>query len=112
MKFLFDCDNEELLPATFDLAEKIEEFYKNANLAELRKKPDEGEDVEARAKKNLKKMLFRICKEYPKEAGEICDSLWVLEDGEKAPNALVTIMKVVTRKDAIDFFISLVDLAQ
>ena len=112
MKFLFDCENEKLLPAIFDLTEEIERFYKSTNLAELREAAKEGEDAEEKAKSNLKKMLFRICKEYPKEAGSVCDKLWVLDPGEKAPNALVTAMKVITRKDAIDFFTSLLNLAQ
>lgn len=112
MKFLFDLENEELLPATYDLAEAVEQFAQNVNLSELRQSPGEGETKEATAKKNLKRMLFRICKEHPKETGELCNRLWVLEDGEKAPNALITVAKILTRKDVLDFFTSLLQLMQ
>lgn len=108
MKFLFDCDNEELLPATFDLAEEIEKFCKDVKIAELMK----SESDEAQEKSNMRKILFRLCKEYPKETGKIFDRLWILDEGEKAPNALITAAKVIVRKDAIDFFTSLLSLAQ
>lgn len=112
MVFLFDCDNEVLLPATFDLAEEIERFYKKTNISELREAAADGESKNDKAMSNLKKILFRICKEYPKDAGAIFDKLWVLEPGEKAPNALYTFSKIVLRKDAIDFFTSLLSLVQ
>lgn len=112
MKFLFDCDNEELLPATFDLAEAIEKFWNDTHLAELRTAPNDDETREEKAKKNLKKMFFRVCKEYPKETGALCDKLWICNNGEKAPNALTTFSKIIMRKDALDFFTSLLMLVR
>lgn len=112
MKFLFDLPNEELLPATYDLADEIEKFAKATKIMDLRTAPADGESAKDAGTKNLKKMLFRICKEFPKETGALCDKLWVLEDGEKAPNAIITFGKAFTRRDVLDFFTSLLQLAQ
>lgn len=112
MKFLFDLPNEELLPATCDLAEAVEQLVKVSNIMELRTAVADGENKETVAKRNLKKIYFRLCKEYPKETGAVLDRLWVLEDGEKAPNAIVTASIVLVRKDVISFFTSLLQLAQ
>lgn len=112
MKFLFDLPNEELLPATCELAEAVEHLVKVSNIMELRISAADGENKETVAKRNLKKIYFRLCKEYPKETGAVLDRLWVLEDGEKAPNAIVTASIVLLRKDVISFFTSLLQLAQ
>lgn len=112
MKFLFDLPNEELLPATCDLAEAVEQLVKVSNIMELRTSAADGENRENVAKRNFKKIYFRLCKEYPKETGAVLDRLWVLEDGEKAPNAIVTASIVLVRKDVISFFTSLLQLAQ
>lgn len=112
MKFLFDLPNEELLPATCDLAEAVEQLVKVSNIMELRTTVAEGENKEAIAKRNAKKIYFRLCKEYPKETGAVLDKLWVLDEGEKAPNAIVTAGIVLVRKDVISFFTSLLQLAQ
>ena len=36
MKFLFDLPNEQLLPATIDLVEKIETFLSTTKMSELK----------------------------------------------------------------------------
>ncbi len=112
MKFLFDLPNEELLPATCELAEAVEHLVTVSNIMELRTSVADGENKEAVAKRNFKKIYFRLFKEYPKETGAVLDRLWVLEDGEKAPNAIVTASIVLLRKDVISFFTSLLQLAQ
>lgn len=112
MKFLFDLPNEELLPATCELAEAVEHLVKVSNIMELRTSAADGENKETVAKRNFKKIYFRLCKEYPRETGAVLDRLWVLEDGEKAPNAIVTASIVLLRKDVISFFTSLLQLAQ
>ena len=112
MKFLFDLPNEELLPATCELAEAVEHLVKVSNIMELRTSAADGENKETVAKRNFKKIYFRLCKEYPRETGAVLDRLWVLEDGEKAPNAIVTASIVLVRKDVISFFSSLLQLAQ
>jgi hypothetical protein len=112
MKFLFDLPNEQLLPATCDLADAVEQLVKVSNIMALRTPVADGENKETIAKRNFKKIYFRLCKEYPKETGAVLDRLWVLEDGEKAPNAIVTASIVLLRKDVISFFTSLLQLAQ
>jgi hypothetical protein len=112
MKFLFDLPNEQLLPATCDLADAVEQLVKVSNIMALRTPVADGENKETVAKRNFKKIYFRLCKEYPKETGAVLDRLWVLEDGEKAPNAIVTASIVLLRKDVISFFTSLLQLAQ
>lgn len=79
---------------------------------ELRTGTQDGESKEDTAKRNIKKMYFRLCKEYPKETGAVLDKLWVLDDGEKAPNAIVTAGIVLLRKDVMSFFSSLLQLTQ
>lgn len=112
MKFLFDLPNEQLLPATCDLADAVEQLVKVSNIMALRTPVADGENKETIAKRNFKKIYFRLCKEYPKETGAVLDRLWVLEDGEKAPNAIVTASILLLRKDVISFFTSLLQLAQ
>lgn len=112
MKFLFDLPNEQLLPATCDLADAVEQLVKVSNIMALRTPVADGENKETVAKRNFKKIYFRLCKEYPKETGAVLDRLWVLEDGEKAPNAIATASIVLLRKDVISFFTSLLQLAQ
>lgn len=112
MKFLFDLPNEDLLPATCELAEAVEQLVKVSNIMELRTSAADGENKETVAKRNFKKIYFRLCKKYPKETGAVLDRLWVLEDGEKAPNAIVTASIMLVRKDVISFFTSLLQLAQ
>lgn len=112
MTFIFDAPNETMLPVLYELVEEIEGFLQETKLLDARKNRDESLTLEENAKINIKAMLKTICVKYPKEAGRIFDKLWVLENGEKPPNAIVTFAKVFTRKDAIDFFTSLTTLVQ
>lgn len=111
MKFLFDLPNETLLPATIDLAEAVSDLVKVSGIKELRQEVSEGEKKEAVAAKTAKKMIYKLCREYPKETGAVLDRLWVLEnENEKAPNAIVTAGIVLVRKDVMSFFTSLMRL--
>lgn len=112
MTFIFDLPNEQLLPYTFDLAEDIEKLVNVSGIMEERKAPEGDETKRQAAKKNARKMLRKLCKEFPKETGEILDRLWVVDDGEKIPNILVTVPIVLARKDAMGFFTSLLNLTQ
>lgn len=112
MKFIFDCGDEILLPFTYDFSEDVEKFLKETKVLEIRKNRDADLDLKTQGKKNLKDMLKRLCKEYPKETGELLAKLWVLEEGEKAPNAFTTLTKVFSNKDVMDFFTSLMALVR
>lgn len=111
MRFIFDCEDEILLPFTYDFSEDVAKFLKETKVLEIRKNKDEGLDVKEQGKKNLKAMFKRVSQEYPKETSELLAKLWVLEEGEKAPNAIATLTKVFTNKDILDFFTSLMGLA-
>lgn len=111
MTFVFDLPNEKLLPATFGVVEKIEAFVKTTNMAELRAPAKDGETTKDAARRVLRAMAKRACMEYPKETAEVTDSMWVLDEGETAPNSIVTFTKCVQRNDVMNFFISLVTLA-
>lgn len=112
MKFIFECEDEILLPFTYDFADKAEAYFKKTKLLDIRKEKTEGLDITEQGKKNLKAMLKKMCKEYPRETGDLLAKLWVLDEGEKAPNAFKTMTKVLTNKDVLNFFSSLMGLAQ
>lgn len=111
MRFIFDCEDKVLLPFLYDFAEDVANFLAKTKLLEIRKIRDEGLDVKEQGKKNIKAMLKRVCKEYPADTGKLLAKMWVLDEGETAPNAIVTLGKVLTNKQVIDFFTSLMALA-
>lgn len=110
MTFVFDLPNEKLLPATFGVVEKIEDFVKKTNIAELRTPAKDGETAKEAGMRTLRAMAKRACVEYPQETAAVTDAMWVLSEGETAPNAIVTFTKCVQRNDVMNFFISLVTL--
>lgn len=131
-KFIFDLPNEQLLPATISMVEKLEAF---SDLVKVEKDPadviqpatrEDGETEEhfrekqaeiARrkweiSKKHLFKAMRKACLEHPKETAAFSDSFWMPEkEGEKLPNAIITLNKVMGRGDVLNFFVSLKSLA-
>lgn len=99
MKFLFDCDDEILLPKAYSLVDKIQEFSKKIGDV---KEPEIGGNKTDK----IKAVLRNIMVEYPKETSELFKEFWVLEDNEKAPNALKTMSVLFSNENAIDFFTS------
>lgn len=106
MTFIFDLPNEQLIPSTFDLVEKIAAL----NIAELKTAPKDGETAKEAGARNLRAMAQRAFKEKPAVAASISDAMWVLDEKEKAPSALVTFSKCISRQDVMDFFLSLLTL--
>lgn len=98
MRFLFDCEDEVCLPKAYHLVDKIKPFVDKVKEIDV----EEGADK----KSNLKKVVENMMVKYPKETGELLAQLWVLDDGEKAPNAFKTIASVFSSEVAIDFFTS------
>ena len=111
-EFIFDCEDEILLPFTYDFSEEVEKFLKLTKVLNIRQNRDASLSLKEQGKKNLKDMFRRVSKEYPKETSELLAKLWVLEEGEKAPNAFTTFTKIIANKDVLDFFTSLMGLAQ
>ena len=102
MVFLFDCDNDEiLLPKVYDLIDDSKAFI------ELMRKT-EVKDGEVDSKEALKIVLENMLKKHPAETSAFLKRFWILDKGEKAPNALKTIITLLTSEGANDFFTSLV----
>lgn len=103
MIFLFDCDNDEiLLPRAYDLIDDARAFIDLMRKTEVK---DEGvEDSKAALKIVLENML----KKHPAETSAFLKRFWILDKGEKAPNALKTIITLLTSEGANDFFSSVV----
>nr|DAO31574.1 MAG TPA: hypothetical protein [Caudoviricetes sp.] len=109
-RFIFDLPNEELLPLTFDLVAKIDAFKAAAKAGEQLTAQD-GETKKEFAKRKLMDLAKKACVEHPKEASVVSDAFWLVDDGEKAPNAIITFNKVLSRDDVMSFFVSLSALA-
>ena len=102
MVFLFDCDNDEiLLPRAYDLIDDSKAFI------ELMRKT-EVKDEKVDSKAALKIVLENMLKKHPAETSAFLKRFWILDKGEKAPNALKTIITLLTSEGANDFFTSLV----
>ena len=102
MVFLFDCDNDEiLLPRAYDLIDDSKAFI------ELMRKT-EVKDGEVDSKEALKIVLENMLKKHPAETSAFLKRFWILDKGEKAPNALKTIIALLTSEGANDFFTSVV----
>lgn len=103
MIFLFDCDNDEiLLPRAYDLIDDAKAFIDLMRKTEVKDK--EAEDGKAALKIVLENML----KKHPAETSAFLKRFWILDKGEKAPNALKTIITLLTSEGANDFFSSVV----
>ena len=102
MVFLFDCDNDEiLLPRAYDLIDDSKAFIEL-----MRKTEVKGEEVDSKAA--LKIVLENMLKKHPAETSAFLKRFWILDKGEKAPNALKTIITLLTSEGANDFFTSVV----
>ena len=102
MVFLFDCDNDEiLLPRAYDLIDDSKAFI------ELMRKT-EVKDEEVDSKTAPKIVLENMLKKHPAETSKFLKRFWILDKGEKAPNALKTITAFLKSEGANDFFPSVV----
>ena len=101
MVFLFDCDNDEiLLPRAYDLIDDAKAFIDLMRKTEVKDKED--------SKAALKIVLENMLKKHPAETSAFLKRFWILDKGEKAPNALKTIITLLTSEGANDFFTSVV----
>ena len=102
MIFLFDCDNDEiLLPRAYDLIDDSKAFIELMRGTEVK-------DKEVDDKAALKIVLENMLKKHPAETSAFLKRFWILDKGEKAPNAIKTIITLLTSKGANDFFPSFV----
>jgi hypothetical protein len=100
MRFIFDCEDEVCLPKAYELVDDFKPFLDKVKDIEF----DEGEERDT--KSVFSKVVKNIMVKYPKETGELMSKLWILEEGEKAPNAFKTMSALFTNEVAVDFFTS------
>ena len=101
MRFLFGCEYEVCLPAAYRMVDEVKPFIEKVKDIELTE-----EDAKAGRGVAFKKVLGNMMVKYPAETGKIFAKLWVLDDGEKAPNAFKTMATLFSNEVAIDFFTS------
>lgn len=101
MKFLFDCEDEILLPRMYALIDEIKPFIETMKSIEVDEKEAENGKIGA-----FKTIMKKLMVEAPKETSKMLSKLWVLEGEEKAPNAIATMSAVFKSEVAIDFFTS------
>lgn len=102
MRFLFDCEDEICLPIAFNLIDDIKEFVNKIDVKDVENVDGKG------ANERLKKIIENMMVKYPKDTGELFAKLWVLDEGEKAPNSFRTLSALFTNEVAIDFFTSVI----
>ena len=100
-RFLFDCEDEVCLPAAYRLVDEIKPF-----VDKIKNIDDDENEVKGDRKAVFKKILENIMVKYPADTGKLFARLWVLDDGEKAPNTFKTMATLFSNEVAIDFFTS------
>jgi hypothetical protein len=100
MRFLFDCEDDICLPMAYKLVDEFKPFIDKV------KDIDVDEETIKDRKVAFKKILENIMVKYPKETGELLSKLWVLDEGEKAPNTFKTLAIFFSNEVATDFFTS------
>ena len=99
MRFLFDCEDEICLPAAYRLVDEVKPFIDKMKAVEI------GEDEASGGRKVVfKKIIENMMVKYPADTGKMFAKLWILDDGEKAPNTFKTIVTLFSNEVAIDFF--------
>ena len=101
MRFLFDCEDEICLPAAYRLVDEVKPYIDKMKSVEV------GED-EAKGDRKVvfKKIVENMMVKYPADTGKMFAKLWVLDEGEKAPNTFKTMATLFSNEVAIDFFTS------
>ena len=100
-RFMFDCEDEICLPAAYRLVDEIKPFVDKVKNIDV----DENE-VKGDRKAVFKKILENIMVKYPADTGKLFAKMWVLDEGEKAPNSFKTMATLFSNEVAIDFFTS------
>lgn len=98
MKFIFGCEDEICLPLAYKLVDEIKPYIDKVKKIEVEENADR--------KEMFKKILENAMVKYPKDTGEIFAKLWVLDEGEKAPNVFKTMSALFSNEVAVDFFTS------
>lgn len=101
MRFLFDCEDEICLPAAYRLVDEVKPFIDKMKAVNV------GEDeIKGGRTVIFRKIIENMMVKYPADTGKMFAKLWVLEEGEKAPNTFKTMAMLFSNEVAIDFFTS------
>ena len=101
MRFLFDCEDEVCLPAAYRLVDEVKPYIDKMKAVEV------GEDEANGDRKVIfKKIIENMMVKYPADTGKMFAKLWILDEGEKAPNTFKTMATLFSNEVAIDFFTS------
>ena len=101
MRFLFDCEDEICLPAAYRLVDEVKPYIDKMKAVEV------GEDEAKVGRKVIfKKIIENMMVKYPADTGKMFAKLWILDEGEKAPNTFKTMATLFSNEVAIDFFTS------
>ena len=101
MRFLFDCEDEICLPAAYRLVDEVKPFIDKMKAVEVSEDEAKGD-----RKVVFKKIVENMMVKYPADTGKMFAKLWILEEGEKAPNTFKTMSALFSNEVAIDFFTS------
>ena len=100
-RFIFDCEDEICLPAAYRLVDEVKPFI------DKMKSVDVSEDEAKGGRKVVfKKIVENMMVKHPAYTSKMFSKLWILDDGEKAPNAFKTMATLFSNEVAIDFFTS------
>lgn len=100
-RFLFDCEDEICLPAAYRLVDDAKVFVDKMKSVDVSE-----EEAKGGRKVVFKKILENMMVKYPADTGKMFAKLWILEDGETAPNTFKTMATLFSNEVAIDFFTS------
>ena len=101
MRFLFDCEDEICLPAAYRLVDEVKPYIDKMKAVEVSEDEAKGDRKDV-----FKKIVENMMVKYPADTGKMFAKLWVLDEGEKAPNAFKTMAALFSNEVAIDFFTS------
>ena len=101
MRFLFDCEDEISLPAAYRLVDEVKPFIDKMKAVEVSE-----DEAKGGRKVVFKKIVENMMVKYPADTGKMFAKLWVLDEGEKAPNTFKTMATLFSNEVAIDFFTS------
>ncbi len=101
MRFLFDCEDEICLPAAYRLVDEVKPFIDKMKAVEINE-----DEAKGGRKFVFKKIVENMMVKYPADTGKMFAKLWILDEGEKAPNTFKTMATLFSNEVAIDFFTS------
>lgn len=98
-QFLFNCSDDIALPAAYGLIDEAKKYVDKI------KSIDVGSNDRTEA---FMQVLRNMLVKYPSETSKMLSRLWILDQGETAPNAFETLGTLFSNEVAINFFTSVV----